>query len=308
MSAREGEGPAGIRRLAAAAGVLLGLGLAPLGPAVAGSGGGAGTAPPGSVGTSGAGSERAGERPARGALAGVAWDKRMRAGRRAAQRRAGRVSFSVRGAGVKRSYEGSDRYHSASVVKAMLLVAYLRKYSDRELRDSERERLKIMIRRSHNDAATAVRDEVGNGALEAIAARLGFRCFATDSSWGATEICSRDMALFMKKIEGELPSRHRGFAMTLLKRIVTKQRWGIAEVTRRSGWTPFFKGGWHDYAPGEWRVHQIALLRGPGREELAIAILGNGQPSKKYGITTVRKVARAVIGPLVKRRPGRGSG
>ncbi len=273
---------------------LFGL-LSVAGAGAAAGGGGAGFAEARGAGPAeaAAGAQLAGG----GGLAGVNWDRRVKAAERVAKGRAGKVSFSVRGGGVKRSREGSDRYHSASVVKAMLLVAYLRRYSDRELRDSERERLKVMIRRSDNDAATEVRDIVGNGALEAIAERLGFRCFATSSSWGATEICSRDMALFMKRIEGELPRRHRGYAMTLLKRIVSKQRWGIPEVT---GWTPFFKGGWHDYAPGEWRVHQIALLRGPRREELAVAVLSTSQPSKGYGIATVRKVARALIGPVTR--------
>lgn len=248
---------------------------------------------------SGAGRDGGGAATASGGvnLKKVNWERRMRAAKRVARKRAGKISFSVRGGGVKRSFDGADRYHSASVVKAMLLVAYLRKHSDRALRDSERERLKIMIRRSHNGAATEVRDEVGNGALEAIADKLGFRCFATASSWGATEICSRDMALLMKRIERLLPSRHRKLAMGFLKRIVTKQRWGIPEVT---GWTPFFKGGWYDYAPGAWRVHQIALLRGPEGEELAVAILGRGQKSKKYGIATVRKVANQLIGPVTR--------
>lgn len=234
-------------------------------------------------------------------LGQVHWDKRVKAAKRVANGRAGKTSFSLRGGGVRRSFNPSDRYRAASVVKAMLMVAYLRRYSERGLDGSERERLKIMIRRSDNDAATEIRDIVGNASLEAIAEKLGMRCFGTASSWGSTQICSRDMALFMKKIEELLPRRHRQFAIGLLKRIVTKQRWGIAEVT---GWTPFFKGGWYDDAPSDWRVHQIALLRGPKHEELAVAILTSGQTSKGYGIATIRKVARALIGPVTGRTGG----
>jgi hypothetical protein len=235
-----------------------------------------------------------------GALAGVNWNKRVRAARKAARSRAGHVAFALRGGGVKRSFEGDDRFSSASVVKAMLLVAYLRRYSDRKLSDSERERLRIMIKRSDNDAATEVRDIVGNGALEQLADRAGFDCFATSAtSWGSTQICARDMVLFMKEIERLLPARHRGFAMTLLKRIVRKQRWGIPEAIGKA-WTPFYKGGWHDDAPNNWRVHQIALLRGPAGEEVGIAVLSSGQPSKGYGTKTVKKVASALIGPVTR--------
>jgi hypothetical protein len=252
--------------------------------------------PGGALGERGAGDPAARE----GALAGVDWKKRVRAARKAARSRAGHVAFAMRGGGVKRSFEGDDRFSSASVVKAMLLVAYLRRYSHRKLSDSERERLRIMIKRSDNDAATEVRDIVGNGSLEKLADKAGFDCFATSaSSWGSTQICARDMALFMKEIERLLPKRHRGFAMTLLKRIVKKQRWGIPQAIGRA-WTPFYKGGWHDDAPDNWRVHQIALLRGPAGEEVGIAVLSSGQPSKKYGTETVKKVASALIGPVTR--------
>lgn len=243
-----------------------------------------------------------------GALAGVHWTKRVKAARRVARSRAGHVAFAVRGGGVARELEGGDRFSSASVVKAMLLVAYLRKYSDRELSHSERERLRIMIKRSDNDAATEVRDIVGNGALERLADKAGFHCFATSAvSWGSTQICARDMALYMKEIERLLPSRYRGFAMTLLKRIVRKQRWGIPEAIG-GAWTPFFKGGWHDDSPDSWRVHQIALLRGPAGEELAVAVLSSGQPGKGYGTETVAKVARALIGPVTHKGGKGGKG
>ena len=236
---------------------------------------------------------------AKGPLAGVKWEQRIKAANEVAKSRGGKVSFSIRGGGIKRSRDGEDRYHAASVVKAMLLTAYLRENRHRELDHGERELLKIMIRRSNNDAATTVRDIVGNGALEKLADEAGFDCFATSSSsWGSTEICSRDMALFMKSIEGLLPKRHRAFAMRMLRTIVTKQRWGVAEIVGKD-WTPYFKDGWYDDAPGDWRVHQISLLQGPGEAELGLAILTAHQPSKKYGIETIRRVANALVGPVV---------
>ena len=235
-----------------------------------------------------------------GGLASIHWEKRVKAAERVVRSREGKVSFSLRGGGVKRSRDGTDRYHSASVVKAMLLVAYLKQNRHRELDHGERNLLKIMIRRSDNDAATTVRNIVGNGALEELADDAGFHCFATSSSsWGSTEICSRDMALYMKSIEAMLPKRHRDFAMRLLRTIVAKQRWGFAEVTGKN-WTPYFKGGWYDDAPGDWRVHQIALLRGPQGAELGLAVLTAHQPSKKYGIETIRRVANALVGPVVR--------
>lgn len=230
-------------------------------------------------------------------LAEVDWEKRLKAAERFARGRAGQVSFSLRAGGVQRSRDGDHTYASASVVKVMLLVSYLRERRDRGLDHDERTLLKAMIRRSHNDSATRVRDSVGNGALEDLARRVGMDCFATSAaSWGSTRICSRDQALLMKRIAGLVPERHRTFAMTQLRRIVARQRWGIPEVT---GWTPYFKGGWFE-DPGGWRIHQIALLRGPDRREIALAILTSSQPTRNYGRETVRGVAERLIGPVTR--------
>ena len=237
------------------------------------------------------------ERP----LGEVDWSKRVASAERFAGQRAGSVSFSLRAGGVRRSLDGERTYASASVVKVMLLIAYLRERRDRDLDHGERELLRAMIRRSHNDSATRVRDAVGNESLTDLARHAGMDCFATTaSSWGSTRICSRDQALLMKRIAELLPERHRSFAMTQLRQIVARQRWGIPEVT---GWTPYFKGGWFE-DPDGWRIHQVALLRGPDGKELALAVLTSGQPTRNYGRATVRGVAKRLIGPVTRDRRG----
>jgi hypothetical protein len=231
-------------------------------------------------------------------LAEVDWEKRLRSAERFAESRAGSVSFSFRGGGVHRGRNGDRTYYSASVVKVMLMAAFLRRARDRGLSDDEKEMVRVMIRRSDNEAASRIRDIVGNGSLEDLADRVGMRHFATSSSsWGLTQICSRDMALLMKGIDELLPERHRVFGMTQLRRIVPRQRWGIPDAT---GWRPYFKGGWTPASEGGWRINQVALLRGPDREELAVAILSNGQPSKGYGTDTIRGVAKRLIGPVTR--------
>lgn len=232
-------------------------------------------------------------------LGAVDWSKRARAAERYAKRRAGSVSFSLRAGGVRRSLDGDRTYAAASVVKVMLLVAYLRERRDSGLGHDERRLLEKMIRRSHNDSATQVRDSVGNEALEDLADRVGMDCFATSpSSWGSTRVCSADQALLMKQVAGLLPDRHRSFGMTQLRRIVERQRWGIPEAIG-SGWTPYFKGGWFE-DPDGWRIHQVALLRGPERQEFALAILTSAQPTRNYGRETVRGVAKRLVGAVTR--------
>lgn len=225
------------------------------------------------------------------------WGERMAKARGYARARAGRVSFSIRAPGLRRSHRGRTTYASASVVKVTLMAVYLRQRRDVALSGGERRALRRMIRRSDNAAATRIRDRVGNEALEAFARKVGMGCLATAPSWGSTRICSRDQALLMARLSKVLPRRHRGFALRQLRRIVPRQRWGIPEVT---GWTPYFKGGWYEDAGG-WRTHQIALLEAPDGRRLALAILSSGQPTRNYGRATIRGVAKRLIGPLTRR-------
>lgn len=220
----------------------------------------------------------------------------VRRARNYAGSRAGSVSFAFRGLGARRAFDGRRTYASASVVKVMLLLAYLRQRSGRELRGSEKRLLRPMIRRSEDSSASRVRDLVGNSHLDALADRIGLDCFATDPNWGATRICANDMASLIKRLPRLLPSRHRGFAMRQLRRIVPIQRWGIPEVV---GWTPYFKGGWFK-DPGGWRTHQIALLRSPSGREVSIAVLSSGQPNREYGRATIRGVAKRLVGRLAR--------
>jgi hypothetical protein len=105
--------------------------------------------------------------------------------------RVGRTSFAVAdthgkvsGAHVQR------RFLSASVVKAMLLVAYLDRPSvaHRDLDDRDRALLNPMITVSDNDAATEVRSIVGNSGLSALAHRVGMTSFETAAIWGDSHI------------------------------------------------------------------------------------------------------------------------
>jgi hypothetical protein len=77
---------------------------------------------------------------------------------------------------------------SASVLKAMLLVAYLRKQSvrHRALTDYERGLLGPMIRRSDNVAASTVLGLVGNAGVIRSPRRPGWRTFASSRRSGAS--------------------------------------------------------------------------------------------------------------------------
>jgi hypothetical protein len=221
------------------------------------------------------------------------WRPGLEAARAYVAARAGTISFAVRTP--RRLYRSHAyrSYPSASVVKAMLMVAYLnsRSVRGRKLNGSDRALLDPMVRWSDNVAASRVRDFVGNGALDRLARRVGMRRFATAPSWGSTQITAAGQSKLLLRIDRYVVRRHRKRALWLLRSIVPEQRWGIGRVHPR-GWTVRFKGGWGD---GDGEVdHQVAQLR-RGKRRLAVAVLTAGNPSHAYGKRTLQGVARRLL-------------
>jgi hypothetical protein len=225
------------------------------------------------------------------------WAPNVDGAARYAQTRAGAISFHVRTERGRWSHDADRAVPSASVVKAMLMAAYLnrRDVRDRPLTSADLALLDPMIRRSDNVAATRVRDIVGNGALRRLARRAGMTRFATNPVWGLSRITARDQTRLWLRFESFLPRRHRDRAMELLRTIVPRQRWGFGRLAHPPGWELFFKGGW---GSGTGLVeHQVALLR-RGAERVAVAILTTGSPSHAYGKRTLAGVAARLLAGL----------
>jgi hypothetical protein len=230
---------------------------------------------------------------AAGPAAAAPWKPDVREAREYAQGRLGDVSFGVRTERNLYGVEVRRTVPAASVLKAMLLVAYLREPAvrDRPLARDDLDLLEPMVRWSDNVAATRVRDIVGNDALVRLAQRVGMRAFSPAAVWGLSRIDAGDQTLFFLHIERYVPARHRTTALRLLGSIVPSQRWGIARV-RPPGWALYFKGGW---GSGSGAVdHQVALLR-RGERRVSVAILTTGSPSHAYGKRTLRGVAARLL-------------
>jgi beta-lactamase class A len=222
------------------------------------------------------------------------WRPDVAAARTWAAQRAGDVSFAVRTERRHWSWRGATSYRSASVVKAMLLVAYLRRADVRRrpLRAGERGLLAPMIRFSDNAAADAVSARVGMAALSALGRRAGMRGFVPHRVWGGSTITAADQARLFVRIDRLVPRRHRAYATRLLRSITESQRWGIAAAVPR-GWRIAFKGGWGRGVTREVN-HQAALLTNAGRR-VSIAVLTADNPSHGYGTATQRGVATRLL-------------
>jgi beta-lactamase class A len=209
--------------------------------------------------------------------------------------RVGRTSFAVAdthgrvsGAHVQR------RFLSASVVKAMLLVAYLEKLQagGRGLSASDKAILEPMIHVSDNNAATAIWRRVGNNGLRRLARRAGMRNFSVSGFWLTTRISAADQVRYFLEMDKLIPPRFRGFARGLLSHITSSQSWGIPAAARPRGWRVYFKGGWLPFSAH--LVNQVARLERP-REQIAIAVLTEGDPSMTYGEQTIQGVAQRLL-------------
>jgi Beta-lactamase enzyme family len=225
--------------------------------------------------------------------AGEPWRPGLEQARAFAATRAGTISFAVR---TERHLYRSDAYRSfrsASVVKAMLMVAYLNHESvrSRPLTKADRALLEPMVRWSSNAAASQVRNFVGNGALAHLARRAGMGRFAVAPSWGDSQVTAAGQTKLFLKIDRYVVRRHRRTALRLLATIVPGQRWGIGRA-RPPGWDLYLKGGWGD---GSGEVdHQVALLRHRDRR-IAVAIMTADNPSHAYGKQTLEGIARRLL-------------
>jgi D-alanyl-D-alanine dipeptidase len=184
-------------------------------------------------------------------------------------------------------------YVSASLVKAMLLVAYLRGIGNRAPDVGERGLLGPMIRVSSNGAADAVYYRVGDAALYRLAQLARMKRFAIAGYWANARLSAEDQARFFDRIDRLVPKASRGYARGLLSSIVSYQRWGFSRYSLALGFKTFFKGGWRGTGAGQL-VHEAALFE-RGRTRISMAVLSDGNPSHDYGTETLRGVAQRVF-------------
>jgi D-alanyl-D-alanine dipeptidase len=184
-------------------------------------------------------------------------------------------------------------YVSASLVKAMLLVAYLRGIGKRAPDAGERASLGPMITVSSNDAADTIYYRVGDAALSRLAQLAGMKSFSVAGYWGNANFSAEDQARFFNRIDRLVPKASRPYARGLLSSIASYQRWGFSRYSRAAGFKTFFKGGWRGTGAGQL-VHEAALFE-RGDTRISMAVLTDGNPSHEYGTETLRGVAQRLF-------------
>ena len=211
-----------------------------------------------------------------------------------AKERRGSVAFAVRTPTREWGWREGRVFHTASVLKPMLMLAYLDRpgVRSRALTSSDTALLRPMITRSDNATASRILGIVGVDGLRRVARRAGMKRFVpVTPTWGHSRTTAEDQSRFFLRIERLLPERHREYALGLLESIVPSQRWGIGRVPL-PGWRVYFKGGW---GSGTGAVdHQVALLARDG-ERVSLAVMTANQGTHAYGKETLRGVAKRLL-------------
>jgi hypothetical protein len=220
----------------------------------------------------------------------------VRKAERYAGGREGLVSFAaVDSRGHVHGMSADRPYVSASVVKALLLAAELRRLesANAPIDATTHDLLARMITYSDNAAADAIYARVGDAGLYETAKRAGMESFTVSGYWANAQITAADIARFMWRLDDAVPSGKRRFGLSVLGQIVPEQRWGIPDAAGRK-WAVRFKGGWRSTELGQL-VHQAAELRHRDGSRMTMAVLTDAQPTQAYGIETVRGVAERLL-------------
>ncbi len=204
--------------------------------------------------------------------------------------RAGHVAVAVVDSrGNLYGYNKWRPFVTASVVKAMLLVTYLRQH--RTVSDSMRATLTRMITVSDNAAADAVYAHVGRGEVQRLARVAHMSTFRAGSAWIVSKVAPADMARFFRDMEKYVPATHRRFANSLLAHIVSYQRWGIPVAAEPAGYRVYFKPGWL----GAWILANEAARLERERVRIGLAVFTEQNPTSSYGKDTIAGVTARLL-------------
>jgi beta-lactamase family protein len=232
----------------------------------------------------------------------------LRSAERFAADRGGVAFALIDGSVGLRGYDPDRTFSSASVSKALLVAAELRRLGREGLPLDQETRalLEPMVTYSDNRSADAIYARVGDQGLQEVAERAGMRSFQTvPGYWGGDRITAADMARFFYRLEANLPGPHRRYAMGLLSRITSAESWGIPEAIGH-GWMIWFKGGWRP--PGEKEnsgpvTHQAALLVHRRGERVALAVLTD-EPPGGASFAIIGGIAERLLGSTPPHRGG----
>jgi hypothetical protein len=203
------------------------------------------------------------------------------------------------GLGLVCRLDSSRHFDSASVVKATIAAALLRRAQDqrKDLTKTETGLARAMITRSDNDAASALWAELGRRYLQHFLDLAGMThtVLGPGDAWGLTQITAADEMLLLRLLQDENPvldASSRDYVLGLMAEVVPSQRWGVTDGSP-AGLTAHVKNGWLPLVPGGWRIHSIGCFTGRDGG-YRIVVLTQDNPTMAYGIATIEAIAKKI--------------
>lgn len=211
--------------------------------------------------------------------------------------RAGTVSVAVHdpARGLRCRLADTRAYDSASVVKVLIMHAVLSRAEElgRAPTRLETQRLKAMITRSDNTAATDLWTSLSKARLNRVLREAGAKdtVLGRGGYWGLTRTTARDQLALLAAVS------RQDRALTLMSQVVRSQTWGVTAGAPRTV-KVHHKNGWLSRATHAWRVHSVGIARRTGhggtRADYRIALLSHDNPTLRHGVRTLEGVAVAV--------------
>lgn len=222
----------------------------------------------------------------------------------------GNVSVAVvdLSSGAEASYNVSDDYVTASIVKLDILATLL--YDDQKdgtsPTSSQTELITEMIEQSDNEAALDLFDDEG-GAPAITAANKVFGLTDTDvdeDAFGDTTTTATDQILLLRQAftsDSELTAANRTYIQSLMSQVESDQRWGVSAAADDSGSSAtdyFLKNGWLPRSATDlWEINSIGEVEHDGREYL-VAVLSANNETMDDGVDVIQDVAKAAVDGL----------
>lgn len=200
--------------------------------------------------------------------------------------------------GVTCKFHQRRHFHSASIVKVVILGALLRHLMVRH-RFLSPEQVTLtteMITESNNAAATRLWDELGRRRLQRFLdlAKMTHTTLGPGGFWGLTRATAHDELLLLKVLKSRnsvLDRPSRRYALSLMARVIPSQRWGVT-AGAPDDMTAHLKNGWLP-DPVRWVINSIGIFTGHHRN-YRIVVLTRDNPDMTYGVDTIQQVAEII--------------
>lgn len=187
-------------------------------------------------------------------------------------------------------------FDSASVVKAIILAALLRKAhaEHRWLTRRERSLAWRMITESDNAAASALWYDAGMYRLHRFLHLAGMGETKLSAAWGLTRITAHDETILLDHLllpNPVLTTKARRYELWLMAHVVRSQRWGVPAGAPGT-FTVHVKNGWAPLPSrnSPWWVNSIGCFTNL-KEDYTIVVLTEGNASAATGIRTIEDIA-----------------